>query len=141
MQDQVVKRNRIGCFSLILAVAVAWSIIFILVKEGHCQTKLHGLTLTWHQSDAPIGFNRVYASTVSGGPYHVVYTSSLPITEYFIPIKNPANAGTIIYYVTTAVGTDGVESTYSNQVAFCPRSAIPSCLSQAVKSPYCRCAK
>jgi hypothetical protein len=74
----------------------------------------HSATLNWTASTSTvIGYN-VYRGTVSGGPYAVVNTSLVTGTQY---IDSTVVAGQTYYYVTTAVASGSVESTYSNEVS------------------------
>jgi hypothetical protein len=74
----------------------------------------HEVTLTWRRStsSAVAGYH-VYRSERSAGPY--VQITSLPdsTTSY---TDSSVQAGTIYYYVTTAVNKRGKDSHYSNQV-------------------------
>jgi fibronectin type 3 domain-containing protein len=64
------------------------------------------------------GYN-VYRGTSSRGPYARINASLDATTNY---TDGAVQGGTTYYYATTAVGTDGMESSYSNQV----NVAIPS---------------
>lgn len=76
----------------------------------------HSVTLTWYQSvSAGVTGNKVYRSTLSGGPYAVIYTSTTQVTTY----QDTAVVGNgLYYYVVTATCStcSPVESGYSNQV-------------------------
>jgi fibronectin type 3 domain-containing protein len=69
--------------------------------------------LQWQPSSSTgvIGYN-VYRSTVSGGPYIKVVASLIAGTSYS---DSNVISGTDYYYVVTASGADGNESTYSAQ--------------------------
>jgi Abnormal spindle-like microcephaly-assoc'd, ASPM-SPD-2-Hydin len=79
------------------------------IKRGQ-----HEVKLVWRRSTsaAVVGYH-VYRSRRSGGPY--VKITSLPhsTTSY---TDSSVQAGTIYYYVTTAVNKRGKESHYSNRV-------------------------
>jgi hypothetical protein len=74
----------------------------------------HVTALQWQASSSTgqLGYY-VYRSTVSGGPYTKLVGSPINGTSYS---DNTVNSGTEYYYVVTAVSSDGVESSYSNQV-------------------------
>jgi fibronectin type 3 domain-containing protein len=59
-----------------------------------------------------MGYN-IYRGTVSGGPYTRI-NSSLTTAPY--STDSTVQGGQTYYYVTTAVDSTGMESTYSNQV-------------------------
>jgi fibronectin type 3 domain-containing protein len=77
------------------------------------------VTLSWTESSTGISGYNIYRAGNSGGPYARVNPSINPGTGY---VDGSVVAGQIYYYVTTAVDTNGVESSYSNQV----QAAIPS---------------
>jgi len=58
------------------------------------------------------GQSSVYRGTVSGGPYTKI-ASGVASTLY---ADSTVSSGKTYYYVTTAVGNTGQESTYSNQI-------------------------
>lgn len=79
----------------------------------------HFVTLSWEASvSTDVSFYRVYRGTVSGGPYSLL-TSNIKSLTY---TDSSVKAGTTYYYVTTAVDTTGVESTFSNEIP----SVIPA---------------
>lgn len=72
----------------------------------------HQVVLSWNASSSPvIGYN-TYRGTVSGGPYAKLTPSPASPTDY---IDQDVTAGQTYYYVVTSVGTDQMESTFSNQ--------------------------
>jgi acid phosphatase type 7 len=72
------------------------------------------LLLNWTQSSSPgVTQNRIYRSTVNGGPYSLVAT--IPAgTSYQ---NSGLSSGTTYYYVVTAVNSAGLESAASNQAS------------------------
>lgn len=71
----------------------------------------HSVSLNWTPSGSSYnGFN-IYRGSVSGGPYTRVNSSVLSTTSY---TDSSVTSGSMYYYVATEVGTDGVESSYSN---------------------------
>ena len=79
----------------------------------------HEVVLEWTaSSSAVLGYN-TYRSTVSGGPYAKLTASPSPATIYD---DQNVQAGDTYYYVVTSVGTDSVESGYSNQAS----ATVPS---------------
>lgn len=72
----------------------------------------HQVALTWTQSTTPgITSNNAYRGATSGGPYTLIYSSTVPITAY---TDTTVVGGNTYYYVVTAlIGNE--ESAYSNQ--------------------------
>jgi hypothetical protein len=79
----------------------------------------HTVSLGWNAStSAVVGYN-VYRGSTSGGPYARINPVLGAGTNY---LDNSVQGGKTYYYVSTAVGTSGVESGYSTQI----RAIIPS---------------
>lgn len=80
----------------------------------------HSVTLTWVASTSTgiAGYN-VYSGTASGGPYTMLNSSLVTSTTY---TDSTVQAGQTYYYVTTAVDSQSVESTDSNQAT----AVVPS---------------
>ena len=79
----------------------------------------YSVKLDWIASTSPvIGYN-VYRGTESGGPYTLLNSSLVTMTQYE---DSSVQSGQIYYYVATAVDSSDVESTYSNQVS----ASVPS---------------
>jgi fibronectin type 3 domain-containing protein len=79
----------------------------------------HNVDISWEPSaSAVVGYN-TYRGTVSGGPYTKLTASPIAATSYD---DATVQAGTTYYYVVTSVGTDSVESGYSNQAV----AAVPT---------------
>lgn len=76
----------------------------------------HTVTLSWVASDSSdvAGYN-VYRSTASGGPYTKGNSELIASSSSLSYSDSTVVAGQTYYYVTTAVGTDGAESAYSNE--------------------------
>jgi fibronectin type 3 domain-containing protein len=75
----------------------------------------HSVTLSWVASTSSnIAGYDVYRATVSGGPYTQINSSVIPGLTY---TDTAVQAGQTYYYVTTAVNSAGVQSSYSNQVS------------------------
>jgi hypothetical protein len=73
----------------------------------------HSVSLSWDSgSSEAVGYN-VYRSGQSGGPYSRINSVLDPNTAY---IDSSVGGGQTYYYATTAVNSDGEESTYSNLV-------------------------
>jgi len=68
---------------------------------------------------SPVNGYNVYRSGKSGGPYTKINS---PLDLSTIYTDTTVLAGQTYYYVTTAVDSDGTESTYSNEVP----AAIPT---------------
>lgn len=72
----------------------------------------HVVTLTWGASSSSVVAYNVYVSGMTGGPYFPIGTTT---NLQFIDLN--ATAGNTYFYVVTAVGSNNVESDYSNEVA------------------------
>ncbi|MGH9453803.1 MAG: choice-of-anchor D domain-containing protein, partial [Terriglobia bacterium] len=73
----------------------------------------HTVALSWSPSDSQnIAGYDVYRSAVPGGPYNQLNSSLVASTSY---MDSAVLAGQTYYYVTTAVNSSGVQSTYSDQ--------------------------
>jgi hypothetical protein len=72
----------------------------------------HSVNLFWDGSSSEVTGYNVYRSGQSGGPYSKMNTTPVAGTTY---TDTSVQAGETYYYVTTSVGTDGMESGYSNQ--------------------------
>ena len=80
--------------------------------DGATQGSSHSVALSWNPSTSSvIGYN-VYRGAASGGPYAKINSNldgSTSLTD------NSVQSGQTYYYVTTAVDSQGAESSYSNQ--------------------------
>jgi fibronectin type 3 domain-containing protein len=72
----------------------------------------HTVNLFWDASSSSVTGYNVYRGEQSGGPYTKINTAPVAGTTY---TDSSVQAGQTYYYVTTSVGTDGMESGYSNQ--------------------------
>lgn len=73
----------------------------------------HSVSLSWTKSPSSVSGYNVYRSTSSTGTYSKLNSSLLASTSY----KDASVAGGATYfYATTAVNSNGQESTYSNKV-------------------------
>jgi fibronectin type 3 domain-containing protein len=70
------------------------------------------VTLSWTASSSSISGYNIYRSIVSGGPYAQVNSSILTTPSY---TDQAVAAGSTYYYRVTAVGTNGMQSAYSNE--------------------------
>ncbi|MGB7727463.1 MAG: choice-of-anchor D domain-containing protein [Candidatus Acidiferrum sp.] len=89
------------------------SITVPVTGTGVVATRVVKLQWQPSRSTGVIGYY-VYRSTVSGGPYTKVVSAPNAGTSYS---DSNVISGAEYYYVVTAVGADGNESTYSAQVA------------------------
>ena len=87
--------------------------------SGSGATIQHTVDLSWNASTSTStsGYN-VYRGTVSGGPYAKINSALDFALSYG---DSTVQSGQTYYYVTTAVDSSGVESSYSSQV----QSVIP----------------
>jgi fibronectin type 3 domain-containing protein len=74
----------------------------------------HSAALNWSASTSTVSGYNVYRSTVSGSSYGKVNSSLVSGLTY---TDTSVVSGTTYYYVTTAVDSNGSESTYSNEVS------------------------
>jgi hypothetical protein len=73
----------------------------------------YSVGLSWQASTSSVEGYNVYRGSASTGPYSKLTSSPEGSTSY---TDGTVQGGNTYFYVTTAVGTDGVESAYSNQV-------------------------
>jgi hypothetical protein len=74
----------------------------------------HSVTLSWTPSSSSFGGFNVYRGTSSGGPYTRVNAAMTSTTSY---ADTSVASGQTYYYVTTEVGSTGMESSYSNEAS------------------------
>ncbi|HZQ66935.1 MAG TPA: choice-of-anchor D domain-containing protein [Terriglobales bacterium] len=79
----------------------------------------HSVALSWDPSTSVVSGYNVYRGTKSGGPYSRINSALDPVTAYN---DGAVQSGSSYYYVTTAVDSSGVESSYSNEV----KAVIPT---------------
>lgn len=72
----------------------------------------HKVNLTWAASSSTVTGYNVYRGTVAGGPYTRINSSALVSRSY---TDSTVSSGKTYYYVTTAVGNNGIESADSNE--------------------------
>ncbi len=71
----------------------------------------HTVSLKWSPSTSPnISYYKVYRGTVNGGPYSLL-ANNVVLASY---TDSSVQSGSTYYYVTTAVDSSGVESSYSD---------------------------
>jgi hypothetical protein len=82
--------------------------------SGSGATIQHTVDLSWNAStSASISGYNVYRGTVSGGPYAKINTALHSALSYS---DSTVQSSRTYYYVSTAVDSSGVESSYSSQV-------------------------
>ena len=86
---------------------------------GSAFTYFHTVGLAWTGSASTVSGYNVYRSSTSGGPYNLMNSSLLSGTTF---TDNKVQAGQTYFYVTTAVNSNNVESTYSDQA----QTTVPS---------------
>ena len=82
--------------------------------SGTGQAQQHKVSLSWIPSTSSITGYNVYRGTTSGGPYARISPSVDTVTSYE---DSTVQSGQTYYYVTTSVGSTGMESKYSNETA------------------------
>lgn len=90
----------------------------VTLSGSGVQSTSHSANLAWSDSSTALaGFN-IYRGTTTGGPYTKVNSALIPTSTY---TDTSVQSETTYYYVTTAVDSTGLESTYSNEgVALIP---------------------
>ena len=74
----------------------------------------HSVALDWSSSTSSVAGYHIYRGGVSGGPYSRIDSSIVNSLSY----KDASvQSGGRYFYVVTALGTDGVESPFSNEAA------------------------
>jgi hypothetical protein len=73
----------------------------------------HSVGLSWQASSSSVDGYNIYRAGASSGPFSKLNSSLDGGTSY---TDSTVQSGSTYFYVTTAVGTDGVESVHSNQV-------------------------
>ena len=79
----------------------------------------HTVNLSWAASSSLVLGYYTYRGTQSGGPYSKLDASPSTDTSYS---DSTVQSGQTYYYVVTSVGTDSVESAFSNQAT----AVVPS---------------
>lgn len=72
----------------------------------------HSVSLTWDPSTSTVAGYNLYRGTQSGGPYSKLNSALLASTTYN---DSSVTAGATYYYVSTAVDSNSVESSFSNE--------------------------
>jgi fibronectin type 3 domain-containing protein len=73
----------------------------------------HTVSLGWTASTSTVSGYNVYRGTTANGPYATKLNPSLVDSVQFT--DTTVTSGQTYYYVVTAVDSNNVESTYSNQ--------------------------
>jgi hypothetical protein len=73
----------------------------------------HSVDLSWTADSGSVSGYNVYRGSKTGGPYSKINTALDSSATY---VDSNVTSGQTYFYVTTAVGTSGMESGYSNQV-------------------------
>jgi fibronectin type 3 domain-containing protein len=79
----------------------------------------HSVDLSWNPSASSVTGYNVYRGGTTGGPYAKLNSTVDAGTNF---TDSSVQAGQNYFYVTTAVGSDGTESSFSNEV----HAAIPT---------------
>jgi hypothetical protein len=106
--------GKIGYFSNAVVSPAVEQLTGIGVAQGS-----HSADLTWQETDSNVVGYNIYRSTVHGGPYQQINSALDASTNY---TDSSVAAGTIYYYVTTAVNGAGEQSPFSNEA----KAVIPS---------------
>jgi hypothetical protein len=73
----------------------------------------HSVNLSWNSgSSGVVGYN-IYRATSSGGPYSRINSAPDPSTTF---LDTTVQGGQTYFYVTTAIGSDGKQSAFSNWI-------------------------
>jgi len=82
-------------------------------------TFYHTVSVAWTGSTSTVSGYNIYRGSTSGGPYSKLNSALIPGTSF---TDNSVQAGLTYFYVTTAVNSSNVESSYSNQA----QAIVPS---------------
>jgi hypothetical protein len=74
----------------------------------------HSATIAWNASTSTVTGYFIYRSTTNGGPYTKLNATAQTALTY---TDSSVQGGVTYYYVTTAVNSSNVESSYSNQIS------------------------
>src|SRR5579863_5715674 len=74
----------------------------------------HSVTLNWNPSSSSVTGYHVYRGGASGGPYSRISGGVITTLNY---LDSSVLSGDRYFYVVTALGTDGLESPFSNEVS------------------------
>jgi centrosomal CEP192-like protein/HYDIN/CFA65/VesB family protein len=77
-------------------------------------TSTHSVTLDWNPSGSPVAGYHIYRGGQSGGPYSRLSSAVISTLNY---VDSSVLSGGRYFYVVTALGTDGLESPFSNEVS------------------------
>jgi hypothetical protein len=83
------------------------------------QSSTHTVALSWNAGAASVVGYNIYRGNQSGGPYSAKLNSLLLATNAYT--DGSVQSGSTYYYVATAVDSNNVESSYSNEAS----AAIP----------------
>lgn len=83
-----------------------------LSGDGTQGSSSHTVALSWDPSTSSVVGYNIYRGTQSGGPYSLLNSSLLSSTNY---TDSSVQSGATYYYVSTAVDSNNVESSYSNE--------------------------
>jgi len=72
----------------------------------------HRVSLSWSASTSPVVGYNIYRGTQPGGPYTKLNSSPQPDASY---TDSRVRSGSTYFYVVTVVGSNFVESSYSNE--------------------------
>ena len=70
------------------------------------------VALSWNSSTSVVTGYNTYRASISGGPYAKLTATPVSATSY---TDTAVQSGGTYYYVVTAIGTDSLESSYSNE--------------------------
>lgn len=73
----------------------------------------HSASIAWNASTSTVSGYFIYRGTTNGGPYTKLNSTSQTALTY---TDSTVKGGTTYYYVTTAVNSSNVESSFSNQI-------------------------
>ena len=86
----------------------------VALSGSGAQAVSHDVSLSWSDSTTGLAGYNLYRGTTSGGPYAKINSALVPTAAY---TDSAMQSGATYYYVSTAVDSTGVESTYSNEAA------------------------
>jgi hypothetical protein len=89
-------------------------LVIQLSGSGAQKSQQQSVALNWDKSKSEVAGYFVYRSSKSSGPYAKLNSHANPDTSY---TDSSVSSGQIYYYVVTAVNSENIESSFSNEIS------------------------
>jgi hypothetical protein len=89
-------------------------LVIQLSGSGAQKTQPHSVALNWDKSAAQVAGYFVYRSSKSSGPYAKLNSHANPDASY---TDSSVSSGQMYFYVVTAVNSENIESSFSNEIS------------------------